>query len=210
MDMNGPTGLTRNQGRELPMTKFTKLAAGTLAALTLTVGVLAAPSQAEAKWKGGSGARQSASALRPASSRGAAYAAPVLATTSAARLGAAGLLATTLGQLPRFREGLRPLLSLPGLRVSKLDRRVRPPSTPAPVEMTRSDSPRWSGSHFFRGLCATPTFSCSPPPRKSWPMRGSARMFRAVSACGCGRAPARCRSRRFPARAWRSARSTGS
>jgi hypothetical protein len=37
------------------MTRFTKLAAGTLAALTLTVGVLAAPSQAEAKWKGGWG-----------------------------------------------------------------------------------------------------------------------------------------------------------
>ena len=35
------------------MTKFTKLAAGTLAALTITAGVLAAPSQAEAKWKGG-------------------------------------------------------------------------------------------------------------------------------------------------------------
>ena len=37
------------------MTKFSKLAAGTLAALTLTAGVLAAPSQAEAKWKGGWG-----------------------------------------------------------------------------------------------------------------------------------------------------------
>ena len=35
------------------MTKFSKLAAGTLAALTITAGVLAAPSQAEAKWKGG-------------------------------------------------------------------------------------------------------------------------------------------------------------
>jgi hypothetical protein len=37
------------------MTKFTKLAAGALAALTITAGVLAAPSQAEAKWKGGWG-----------------------------------------------------------------------------------------------------------------------------------------------------------
>ena len=37
------------------MSKFTKLAAGTLAALTITAGVLAAPSQAEAKWKGGWG-----------------------------------------------------------------------------------------------------------------------------------------------------------
>jgi hypothetical protein len=37
------------------MTKFTKIAAGTLAALTITAGVLAAPSQAEAKWKGGWG-----------------------------------------------------------------------------------------------------------------------------------------------------------
>jgi hypothetical protein len=34
------------------MTKFTKLAAGTLAALTLTAGVLAAPTEAKA-WKGG-------------------------------------------------------------------------------------------------------------------------------------------------------------
>ena len=37
------------------MTKFSKIAAGALAALTLTAGVLAAPSQAEAKWKGGWG-----------------------------------------------------------------------------------------------------------------------------------------------------------
>ena len=37
------------------MTKFTKLAAGTLAALTLTAGVLATSSPAEAKWKGGWG-----------------------------------------------------------------------------------------------------------------------------------------------------------
>ena len=37
------------------MTSFTKLAAGTLAALTLTVGVLGASSPAEAKWKGGWG-----------------------------------------------------------------------------------------------------------------------------------------------------------
>jgi hypothetical protein len=37
------------------MTKISKLAAGTLAALTITAGVLAAPSQAEAKWKGGWG-----------------------------------------------------------------------------------------------------------------------------------------------------------
>ena len=37
------------------MTKFTKLAAGALAALTLTVGVFAAPTQAEARWRGGWG-----------------------------------------------------------------------------------------------------------------------------------------------------------
>ena len=37
------------------MIKFTKLAAGTLAALTLTAGVLATSSPAEAKWKGGWG-----------------------------------------------------------------------------------------------------------------------------------------------------------
>jgi hypothetical protein len=36
------------------MTKFTKLAAGMLAALTLTAGVLAAPGEAKA-WKGGWG-----------------------------------------------------------------------------------------------------------------------------------------------------------
>jgi hypothetical protein len=36
------------------MTNFTKLAAGTLAALTLTAGVLAAPTEAKA-WKGGWG-----------------------------------------------------------------------------------------------------------------------------------------------------------
>jgi hypothetical protein len=36
------------------MTKFAKLAAGTLAALTLTAGVLAAPTEAKA-WKGGWG-----------------------------------------------------------------------------------------------------------------------------------------------------------
>ena len=36
------------------MTKFTKLAAGTLAALTLTAGLLAAPTEAKA-WKGGWG-----------------------------------------------------------------------------------------------------------------------------------------------------------
>jgi hypothetical protein len=36
------------------MNKFTKLAAGTLAALTLTAGVLAVPSEAKA-WKGGWG-----------------------------------------------------------------------------------------------------------------------------------------------------------
>ena len=44
---------TKTQGRDCVMTKFTKLAAGTLAALTLTVGVLGASSPAEAKWKGG-------------------------------------------------------------------------------------------------------------------------------------------------------------
>ncbi len=37
------------------MTKISKIAAGALAALTITAGVLAAPSQAEAKWKGGWG-----------------------------------------------------------------------------------------------------------------------------------------------------------
>lgn len=36
------------------MTKFTRIAAGTLAALTLTAGVLAAPTEAKA-WKGGWG-----------------------------------------------------------------------------------------------------------------------------------------------------------
>jgi hypothetical protein len=37
------------------MTKFSKLAAGTLAALTLTAGVLAAPSEAQARWGRGWG-----------------------------------------------------------------------------------------------------------------------------------------------------------
>jgi hypothetical protein len=37
------------------MTKFTKIAAGTLAALTLTAGVLGTSSQAQAGWKGGWG-----------------------------------------------------------------------------------------------------------------------------------------------------------
>ena len=50
------------------MTKFTKIAAGTLAALTITVGALATSTTEAQAWgkKGGAGARRSVSASRPA------------------------------------------------------------------------------------------------------------------------------------------------
>src|SRR5438128_2388526 len=35
-------------------------------------------------------------------------------------------------------------------KISEFSRRVRPPSTPAPIVSTRSDSPRPSGSYLFR------------------------------------------------------------
>src|SRR5882724_9282204 len=49
LGMNGPSGPI-NSGREYPMTKFTKIAAGTLAALTITVGALATSSTEAHAW----------------------------------------------------------------------------------------------------------------------------------------------------------------
>ena len=97
------------------MTKFTKLAAGTLAALTITAGVLAAPSQAEAKWKGGF--------WGPAIGLG--IAGGIIGGRGLRGLRSwllrwrpgwvpLGCSHRRLGQLPRLREGLRPLLSLLG------------------------------------------------------------------------------------------------
>src|SRR5262249_27414357 len=76
MDMNGPHGRTSEiEGRNFQMTQFSKIAAGALAALTITAGVLAAPSQAEAKWKGGFWGPAAGLAIAGGIVAGAAYAA---------------------------------------------------------------------------------------------------------------------------------------
>ena len=48
------------------MSRFTKIAAGTLAALTITVGALATSSTEAQAWARRAGARESGSASRPA------------------------------------------------------------------------------------------------------------------------------------------------
>ena len=54
MDITGQTAPIKT-GREYPMTKITKFAAVSAAALTLAVASVATSTKAEAKWKGGWG-----------------------------------------------------------------------------------------------------------------------------------------------------------
>ena len=149
-DYSGITGLTaptqKPEGNWI-MNKLTKIAAGTLAALTLTVGVLATSSTEAQAW----GRRGWGPAI------GLGIAAGVIGTAAYAATapGYYGYRSCryverydALGQLPRHAPGLRPLLRLTGARI-QLDRRVRPPSTPAPIVSARWTVPVRAGRPFL-------------------------------------------------------------